>query len=479
VVSTRTRLAVAVGLAAFLATAALGPSGGLAATDRLNWPMYLYGPRHSSTNLRAAAITPASSRSLHKIWRWTAPAPTKPGQPDALLYATPVVFDGRVFVATFSGLLFVLDEHSGAVVWKRFVGFDDPVGTCLSRGFVATPAVAKDPVTHVPTVYVAAGDGYLYAYDAATGAFRWKSLVAPPSDGYYNWSSPSVLNGRIFVGVGASCLVDTIGGLKAFDQATGAVEGSYQTVPDGSNGGPVWSTTAADGGHVWVSTGDAEDAPSSALAGDSYSIVRLDAATLEREDAWRVPHLYPLDLDFGASPTLFDATIDATPMQLVGACNKNGIFYALSALDLSAGPVWKRRLGVSAAPGLNSCIAGAVWDSAAGRLFVAGNETIIGGEDEPGSIRELDPSDGSIIWQRGLHVGPVIGTPTLSGGGVLAVPTYDRDSATANLVYLIDADNSHVLGGIKTGTPVFAQPVFADSFLLVAASGGRLLAYAP
>jgi polyvinyl alcohol dehydrogenase (cytochrome) len=461
-------------LVALLGGVAAPPS--LAAPGQANWPMYLYGPRHSSADLRDATVTPDTAGALHRIWSWRVPSPTELGQPDALLYATPVVFGGRVFVASFSGVLTVLDDHTGHVVWQKLVGFSDPVGSCPARGFVATPAVAKDPVTHTPTVYVAAGNGYLYAYDAGTGAFRWRSLVARPSDGYYNWSSPTVADGRIYVGVGASCL-ETIGGVRSFDQATGAPESEYQTVPAGSSGGPVWSTVAEDAGHVWASTGDAQHAASSRLAGDSYSIVRLDATTLAREDRWRVPHLYPTDLDFGASPTLFQGTVHGTATSLVGACNKNGVFYALDAMDLAAGPVWKRRVGVTAGPRLNSCISGAVWDSENGRLFVAGNETTIGGQEVPGAIRALDPSDGSPVWQRGLHVGPVIGSPALSGGGVLAVQTFDRDSATDNAVYLIDADTGNIVGRLKTGTPVFGQPVFADSLLLVGTSGGRVFAY--
>jgi outer membrane protein assembly factor BamB len=477
-VTARTKIIATTLLATFLSTAVLGTSGGAAPPDR-NWPMYLFGSTHSSANLQASAVTPQDAGSLRKAWHWNVPAPTQQGQPEAQLYASPIVYGGRVYVATNSGLLVALDEATGAVLWKRVVGWSDPVGHCPARGFAATPAVARDPVTHALTIYAAAGDGYLYAFGAATGRQRWRSLVASPADGDYNWSSPTVSGGHVYVGVSGSCLPDTVGGLRAFDQSTGARTGSFQSVPVGSFGGPIWSTAAVDGSDVWVTTGDAVDAQSSELAGDSYSFVRLQAGTLAREDAWRVtPDLWPTDDDFGASPTLFDADINGTTQHLVGACNKNGVFYALRAGDLEAGPVWMRTVGVDAAPALNQCSAGAVWDSNGGRLFVAANETTIGGTDYPGSIRELDPADGASIWERGLGVGPALGTPTLSGGGVLAVPTYDKRS-TDNSVYLIDASDGRILRRIKTGTPTFAQPVFADGYLLVAASGGRLTAFTP
>ena len=47
------------------------------------------------------------------------------------------------------------------------------------------------------------------------------------------------------------------------------------------------------------------------------------------------------DGDFGATPTLFTASIDGKPTKLVGAVNKNGIYYAFRRGDVAAGPVWK------------------------------------------------------------------------------------------------------------------------------------------
>jgi len=473
----RTKLVASVALAAVLSTAALSTPGS-AATGHVNWPMYLYGTSHSSANPGATAITTANAGTLHQAWSWQVPPPTKTGQPAAELLASPVVFNGVIYMATYSGLLVALDEATGAVIWKRFVGFSDPVGHCPARGFNATPAVARDPVTNALTVYVAAGDGYLYAFSAAHGKRQWRSLVELPSTGDYNWSSPTVSGGYVYVGVSGSCIPDTVGGLRAYDQATGAPTGTYNSVPDGSFGGPIWTTAAAEGSDVWVTTGDAIDATSAALDGDSYSIVRLQAGTLAREEGWEIPNLWPTDDDFGGSPTLFDATVDGSPQRMVGACNKNGVFYALEALNLTAGPVWTKTIGVTAGKNLNQCQATAVWDSSTKRLFVGGNQTTINGKNFPGSVRAFNPNDGSVIWARGLKVGPVLGTPTLDGSGVLAVDTYDKQS-TANGVYLVNPATGAILTKIPTTTAVFAQPVFADGFLLVATSAGLLTAYTP
>src|SRR5207249_225885 len=112
-------------------------------------------------------------------------------------------------------------------------------------------------------------------------------------------------------------------------------------------------------------------------------------------------------------PTLFTGTIGGTPSSLVGACNKNGRFYALRANDLAAGPVWIRRVGGS------MCFPAAVYDGS--HLFVSGDTTTIAGTSYRGSVRELNPSNGRPAWETGLN-GHIVGTPALNGSNVLAAP---------------------------------------------------------
>ena len=53
--------------------------------------------------------------------------------------------------------------------WKRFIGFR-PRLTCSPQGFVATAAIAPDPVSLQTTVYVSAPDGSLYTLNAEDGS---------------------------------------------------------------------------------------------------------------------------------------------------------------------------------------------------------------------------------------------------------------------------------------------------------------------
>jgi outer membrane protein assembly factor BamB len=444
-----------------------------------NWPAYLFGSTHHSYAPDAKQITPANAATLVRAWRFVADPPTRTGQPKGRFYASPTVYNGRIYIGANTGDFYALSLSSGKVIWKRFLGFV-PALTCGARGFISTATVARDPVTSEPTVYVAAPNGYLYALKASDGSRVWRSVVAIPSDtvnDYYNWSSPAVVNGRIYVGISSQCDKPLVrGGVKAFAQATGRPLATYYSVPAGSVGGSVWSSPAATNNartsnHVIAATGNG---PSS--VGDSESLVRLGARRLARQEAWKVPaDEHVGDGDFGASPTVFAAVLGGTRTQMVGDCNKNGLYYAFRLRNLAAGPVWRFRVSGGTAKGQLACLASAIWNGT--NLFVAGAHTTIGGSAHNGSVRKLSPATGEPIWQRPLS-GAVLGSPSLNGAGILAVATYDSSPDVRNAAYLLSASTGSVLKTLDTGgSRLFAQPVFVDRYVLLATIANGLLAY--
>jgi hypothetical protein len=155
---------------------------------------------------------------------------------------------------------------------------------------------------------------------------------------------------------------------------------------------------------------------------------------------------------------------------MVGACNKNGRYYAWRQGNLHAGPVWQRAVGAPYTGG-PQCDAAAVWNGK--HLFVAANKTTINGTTFAGSVRMVNPATGAYLWQRGISGAP-IGTPTLDGAGVLAVTEYVK----AGHLVLINAATGAVLRTISTG-PDFGQPVFADAMMLVPTQNNGLWAYTP
>jgi outer membrane protein assembly factor BamB len=459
---------LAVAVLAITASLNIPALAGSATTTFINWPAYLFGSTHHSDNSAAVTITPATAPALTRVWSWKPAAPTMTGQPGPTLFASPTVFNGHVFIGANTGVFYALDEATGKVIWKRFLGFVTKK-TCGARGLVSTATVARDPVTGAPKVYVAGADGYLYALSAATGAITWRHAVALPSsrvNNYYNWSSPTVFNGRVYIGVSSQCDNPLVmGGLKEYNQATGALVAFFKTNPGGSTGPSIWTSAAGrqSGTSVFVTTGNG-------AGRDAIAVIRLNAATLAQQGSWQVPSSeHGFDSDFGGSPTLFSATIGGSTVQLVGACNKNGVYYTLRRGNLAAGPVWRFQAGTPTTVS-DRCDAASVWDGS--NLYVAANQTVIGGVTYNGSVRSLDPATGRPRWQRGLP-GAVVGSPTLDGAGVLAVPTFS-DSG----LFLVNATTGSVLKNIPTG-PEFGQPVFADTMLLVPTKKNGLWAYRP
>jgi putative pyrroloquinoline-quinone binding quinoprotein len=464
----RRRSAALVAAAASAVVAVSGlTTGPASAATTADWSQYMANPFHQSAG-QQGAITPATVPSLHAAWHLAAGDTVDAGVS---------VVGNRAFVVGRNAALYAVNTATGAVQWQKQLDAGS-TAVCTLKGPVATPAVLPDPVTGALTVY-AAGAQRLYAFDAATGAQRWMRAIGPatPSGAarYFNWSSPTVSGGRIFMGLAARCedqngLVR--GGLVSVDQHTGALLHTYYDTPAGTVGGSIWSSAASDGTSVWVTTGNPD--PNGSAVHRSYSIVRLSAATLAEQDWWTVSEAQAADSDFGSSPVLFPATVGGVRTLMVGACNKNGIFYAWRRGNLAAGPVWQRTIGTP-----NSwptpCIGSAAYDGTS--LYVASGPTTLGSQTVPGAVRALKPATGAVRWQKGLPCGS-IGTPTVDlTSHVLAVPLFSCANASAGGTVLVRTTDGAVLRTLPSTSSVFAQPVFAAGRLYVATEGSGVTAY--
>jgi polyvinyl alcohol dehydrogenase (cytochrome) len=450
--------------------AGMGPSSG--APSATDWSGYLHDPAHSSFNAGDTAITPANVGSLAQKWTWKGDAATMSGQPGPGLFSSPTVADGSIYVGANNGYFYQLNATTGALQHKRFIGFR-PQLTCERRGFIATATVAPDPTTGLDTVYVAGPDSKLYALSATDLSVQWTAVIdnisSTVSD-YFQWSSPTVANGKIYIGSASHCDKPlTRGEVISFDQATGTELARFYTVPPGILGGGVWSSVAVDSdGAVYASTGT--QPKNTSVRYSSVSIIKLDGTTLQKLGSYTVPDSeLGGDGDFGGSPTIFGSH--------VGACNKNGYYYALDRATMTLD--WHVRIGVkstSADPA--QCSAAAIWDGT--YLYMAGDPTTINGVNYRGSIRRIDPATGKFLWQTGL-ADSALGSPTLNGGGVLGVGTFDPLATTSNpnRVYLVNKDTGAVIRtlGTTTSTMYFAQPVFANGWLYTARIGGLLSAF--
>lgn len=449
-------------------TTAFAATIATSAAQNSDWPGYLFDNGHSSHNALATAITPANASTLVADWTFVDPQPTIQGQPVAGLYSNPTVFEGVVYIGSNTGMFYALDEATGAVLWQQLLGYTTPITCGSGHGVTSTATLATDPVSGTLTVYVGGGDGYLYALDAATGAIVFRQFVTDVGTSQnlgFIWGSPTIVQGRVYLGFASACDNPLVrSAIKSFDQHTGTLVKMFWTGASGTTGAGVWSTAASDGNSIWITTGNGN-------AAHSYAIVKLKASNLQFQTEW----INPLtgDLDWGSSPTLFEAKLNNVRTTMVGANGKDGIFHAFDANHLENGPVWSFQVGTTEDFSIGACLAAPIWDSTHRKLFVAGNQTTINATVFRGSVRAFGPANGNIVWERGLTGGPVMGSPTLNGAGVLAAGTYNIADLTLNAVYLLNAANGAILTTIpQPNTIVFAQPVFAGNHLFVANAGG-------
>ena len=398
-----------------------------------DWPMYGHDQKQTRSNPGETLITPANVGKLTSAWFFPTTAPVS---------ATTAVVKGTVYVGSWDHNFYALDAVSGAVKWKVTVA--TPQGDGKFPGIQSSSAVANG------RVYFGDSCGYLHAYPAdgsgapprassnmtvrnrGCGSTGSESPGFPidiggalpnPADAVntdlFSSAIPFTPNagaqaGRKMIYIGAASHQDSPcihGALFAIDALKGSIVWRFDTVPQSSIGGAVWSTPAIDALNnlVYIDTGDCVNNSSSGL---SESIIALDAScsgTSVDGSCKNLPSVtYPpgpltpgnpvwafqahpngdlQDLDFGSSPNVISNSV-GTPV-LVGGGSKDGTYYAVNAgRGASAGTLaWKTTVAAASPAGGFQGSTG----FAAGKIF---------GTSVSGPLFEvgLDAFSGSVQW---------------------------------------------------------------------------------
>ena len=284
---------------------------------------------------------------------WSADLDTARGQE-----ATPLMHDGVLYVSTAWSMVKAYDAKTGALKWAY-----DPKVPRAKLVDVCCDAVNRGVALYGDKVYVGTLDGRLVALDQKTGTVVFDKLVIPAGSHQAITGAPRIAKGMVLLGSAGSEYFSR-GYLAAYDAQTGAEKWKFYTVPgdpakpaEGKHleaaaktwSGEFWKT--GGGGTVWdgitydpvtnlVYFGTANAEPwnpahrNTKGAGDSLytaSIVAVNADT--GTYAWHFQETPEDRWDFDSTQQIIVADLDlnGAKQHVIMHAPKNGFFYTLDA----------------------------------------------------------------------------------------------------------------------------------------------------
>jgi alcohol dehydrogenase (cytochrome c) len=284
---------------------------------------------------------------------------------------TPLAVDGVLYVTGSNNYAWAVDARTGRPFWeyRRALPGNLTYGALapVNRGF----AILGD------RLYMTTLDAHLLALDRRSGAVVWDVTLANYREGYAATLAPLVIDDQVIVGIGGGEYA-TRGFLDAYDAATGARRWRLYTVPGpGEPGSETWPTTEAaarGGGGTWMTgsydpklgllywgTGNPNpDIYSANRLGDNLytaSLLAVDAKTGTMRWHYQFTPHDTHDWDANHVPVLAEVTIGGRARQVVMVANRNGFFYVLDRVtgELLIGKpytatTWARELDAKGRP---------------------------------------------------------------------------------------------------------------------------------
>jgi alcohol dehydrogenase (cytochrome c) len=300
-----------------------------------DWSMY-NGDYASTRYSQLDEITPQNVANLKQLCAYQLP--------ESVTFESGIVaVDGTLYFTTFENT-YAIDASTCAVKWHAQHKLKEVPMVGTTRGV----ALANG------RIFRGAADGYVMAYDAATGNEAWSTKLVADDTGENISASPIAWNGMVFIGTAGADL-GYICHVAALDAASGKVLWSFALVPTGDaknseswpkdahvSGGSTWTSFTLDegSGTLYVPAGN----PAPDFAGDyrpganlyAGSVVALDAKSGTLRTWYQlVPHDVH-DWDIAAAPALITTKGGSRRAMAAG---KDGF---LHAIDLASGKVvWK------------------------------------------------------------------------------------------------------------------------------------------
>ncbi|MET0340642.1 MAG: PQQ-binding-like beta-propeller repeat protein [Polyangiales bacterium] len=463
---------------------------------------------HDGSNTRHQAletrISPQTVGSLKTKWTFR----TSGG-----IGATPAVDETAVYVPDNSGAITAVDRITGKQIWQRDVG---QITGNRGSAVRVTPAIDGDLLIagEQSAAPAYSGAAHLFALNKKTGATVWNVVLdstpiarvaqSPAIHGDLVYVGLSSFAERLSTGASFKCCAFR-GNFVALNKKTGAVVWRTFMTPGpetGFSGVAIWSSTPVidtKRNQVVITTGNNYTAPAAfnncgnlpvsqvenclksiPRANENYfdAVVAMDLTTgkvkwaksLQPFDVWVTACTLALgrpggncqstkghDYDFGQGAIAFSAN----GRDLLGAGQKSGIYYAVSADDGSV--AWQTNLG----PGgfLGGMAFGSAYD---GKRFYTANVV-------SGAWSAADATTGRKVWDSkgtpsgtGSNPGSVSSANGVVFGGLLSGGLYALDGATGKTLWYFRAAGASIAG-----------PAIVDGTVYWGTGGGQLGASSP
>jgi len=285
------------------------------------------------------------------------------------MQATPVVVDGVMYVSAMGGRVYALDAATGAAKWT----FEPQQDLRNVRG-ACCDIVNRGVAVWQGRVYVAGFSGALYALDAQDGHIVWQTDTFQDRSRAYSITGAPVIAGKVVVIGNGGAEYDSRGYISGYDLQTGKQVWRFYTVPgdpskpqeskalemalptwkgdkwwERGGGGNPWDAISYDPETNLVYFGTANGAPwsrgqRSAGEGDNLYLSSIVAVNADTGDyAWHYQTTPGERWDYDATPHIMLATLKlgGVDRKVLMQASKNGFFYVLDRKSgelLSADP---------------------------------------------------------------------------------------------------------------------------------------------
>lgn len=350
-----------------------------------------------------ASIDSDNVGSLGQVWQL---------ETEGLVTHTPLVHDGRLYVADWTGMVYAADAETGDVLWQYRVQ-ESVMSEWPWHGFAGTGTLANNGQWLIE----ASAEGMAYGIDTATGDVLWETEIATdPHQG--SISDLMYHDGLVFIGLSSveealskmeGFEVNSQGRVVALQAATGEMVWELRLAEAPTTGGGVWSSFALDTSTdtLFFTTSNNHTAPANEL---SDAFIAVNARTGEmiwstqmtEGDVWTLANPIGPDYAFGAGAQLWEVN----GRLMVGGGQKSGYYFGLDAATGEL--IWEEFVGFPAiGGGLRG--EGSIDEN---HVYVWSNNSYIDGnppEDFPITVRALDLETGDTVWYVS-QAQPAVGT---------------------------------------------------------------------